>query len=375
MKPQFTVHIYTPQELNHSSYVQTGLFELENDGFLKTKVVLSFKKRLGSIHIKNSVVEHINTPHPKTSFYKLINHQNGKTVHFATDLYDASYSFSKYALDHCDFVFKRNYESKYVTQLPDAYQKKLHPLGWCFGVHSTYKKSNLKFYIGLLLSNVLLNIKTDRHFFIRILKTIQQQKKHWKFINTTRNLQSFDRQPTPPENDYIVFQTRCFVHENELALKELHQQRYQIIKLLQQHFPDQFKGGFIPTAIAKQKYNDALTNLPTDPASYLALVKASKIGIYTQGIQDSPAWKMAEYLSQGKVIIAQRFPTELPMPIENLKEVLIFDKIEEIPDLCKKVFSNKQLASDLSANGREYYQLYISPGRNVKRILNLMLTE
>lgn len=375
MKPQFTVHIYTPQELNHSSYVQTGLFELEHSGFLKTKVVLSFKKRLGTIHIKNSVVEHINSPHPKTSFYKLINHQDGKTIHFATDLYDASSSFSKYALDHCDFVFKRNYQSKYISQLPEAYQNKLHPLGWSFGVHSKHKKSSLKFYSGLLVTNVLLNLKADRHFFSRVLKNIQQQKRHWKFINTTRNLQSFDTQPTPPENDYIVFQTRCFAHENEPQLKHLHQQRYRIIRLLKQHFPDQFKGGFIPTAIAKQKYNDALTNLPTDPASYLALVKASKIGIYTQGIQDSPAWKMAEYLSQGKVIIAQRFPTELPMPIENLKEVLIFDKIEEIPDLCKKVFSNKQLASDLSANGREYYQLYISPGRNVKRILNLMLTE
>lgn len=373
MKPQFTVRIYTPQELNHSSYVQTGLFELENDGFLQTKVVLSFKKRLGTIHIKNSIVDHTNNPHPKTSFYELINHQNGKNIRFATDLYDASYSFSKYALDHCDVVFKRNYESKYVTQLPNAYQEKLHPLGWSFGVHSTHKKSSVKFYSGLLLSNVLLNLKGDRHFFNRIIRAIQQQKKHWKFINTTRKLQSFDTQPTPPENDYIVFQTRCFAHENEPELKQLHLQRYRIIRLLQHHFPQLFKGGFINSTLVNEHYKDAVTNLKTDPQSYLQLVKSSKIGIYTQGIQESPAWKMAEYLSQGKIIIAQKFETELPVPLEDKTHVLFFDNEDAIVDLCHSVLNNPALAEKLSQNGRSYYEKHISPKQNIKRIMELML--
>lgn len=373
MKPKFTVHIYTPQELNHSSYVQTGLFELENDGYLKTKVVLSFKKRLGTIHIKNSGVEYINSPHPKTSFYKLINHQNGKTIHFATDLYDASHSFSKYALDHCDVVFKRNYESKYISQLPEAYQKKLLPLGWSFGVHSKHKKSSLKFYSGLLVTNVLLNLKADRHFFSRVLKNIQQQKRHWKFINTTRNLQSFDTQPTSPENDYIVFQTRCFAHENEPQLKHLHQQRYRIIKLLKHHFPKLFKGGFISSTLVNEHYKDAVTNLKTDPQSYLQLVKSSKIGIYTQGIQESPAWKMAEYLSQGKIIIAQKFETELPVPLEDKTHVLFFDKEDTFVDLCKSVLNDPTLAEKLSQNGRRYYEQHISPKQNIKRIMELML--
>lgn len=373
MKPQFTVRIYTPQELNHSSYVQTGLFELEKYGFLKTEVLLSFKKRLGTILIKNSVVENTNTPHPKTSFYELINHQNGKKVRFATDLYDASYSFSKYALDHCDVVFKRNYESKYISQLPEAYQKKLHPLGWSFGVHSKHKKSSFKFYSGLLVTNVLLNLKADRYFFSRILKTIQQQKRHWKFINTTRNLQSFDTQPTSPENDYIVFQTRCFAHENEPELKQLHQQRYRIIRLLQHHFPKLFKGGFIASALVNEKYKDAVTNLKTDPQSYLQLVTSSKIGIYTQGIQESPAWKMAEYLSQGKIIIAQKFETELPVPLEDTTHLLFFDNEDAIVDLCHLVLNDPKLAEKLSQNGRRYYEQNISPKQNIKRIMELML--
>src|SRR5690606_26428182 len=221
--------------------------------------------------------------------------------------------------------------------------------------------------------NARLNLKGDRHFFNRILETFQKQKKHWKFINTTRKLQSFETQPTPPEKDYIVFQTRCFANENDVQVKQLHQQRYRIILLLKHHFPKLFKGGFITSALVSEKYKDAVANLKTDPQSYLQLVKSSKIGIYTQGIQESPAWKMAEYLSQGKIIIAQKFETELPVPLEDTTHLLFFDDENAIVELCHLVLNDPKLAEKLSQNGRRYYEQNISPKQNIKRIMELML--
>src|SRR5690606_8698998 len=267
MNPQFTVNIYTPQELNHSSYVQTGLFELEKEGFLKANVVLSFKKRLGTIHIKNTIIENVNTSHPKTSFYELINHPNGKKIRFATDLYDASYSFSKYALEYCDFVFKRNYESKYIAQLNDSYQKKIHPLGWSFKVQSSFSKGSYKKLLSFVFTNLILNCKFDRYFFKRLFSTFLKLIKEWNNFKTTPILDVYNEQPTSPEKDYIVFQTRCFAHENEPELKQLHQQRYRIILLLKHHFPKLFKGGFITSELVNEKYKDALSNLKTDPQS------------------------------------------------------------------------------------------------------------
>ena len=64
---KITVKIFTPQELNHSSYIQTGLFELEHEGFLKTRVNLSIAKRLGTVRIIDSKINETNQPHPKTS--------------------------------------------------------------------------------------------------------------------------------------------------------------------------------------------------------------------------------------------------------------------------------------------------------------------
>jgi hypothetical protein len=375
MKSKYTVKIYAPQELNHASYVQTGLFELENEGFLSTKVMMSFKKRLGTISLKNAFLETNKAPHPKTSFYELTDLATNKTIHFATDLYDAADSFSEYALAHCDYVFKRNYESKYISQLPKKCQQKLHPLGWSFGVHSSFKKNDLKLFCSLMATNALLNLKPDRHFFTRILKTYRQQKKHWNFINTTRTLERFEEKPMPPANDFIVFQTRCFAHENTPELKQLHQQRYQIILLLRKQFPQLFKGGFIPSALVNQHYTDAVTNLQTDPQSYLQLVKSAKIGIYTQGIQDSPAWKMAEYLSQGKVIIAQKFNTKLSVALEHKKHLLFFNHIDEIPELCNLVLQDRALAEKLAHTGRMYYENHIAPKQNIKRLIELMLGE
>lgn len=367
------VKIYTPQELNHSSYIHTGLFELEKEGFLRTRIIFSVKKRPGTLHLKNNVLETRKATHPKTSFYELIDTKINHKITFATDLYDASYSFSEYALKHCDFVFKRNFETQHVSLLPEEYQKKILPLGWTFGVHLSKKNINFKFYWGLILSNLTIDLKPDRYFFNRLYNSLSKQQRHWSFIKTSRNINQFENNFSNFNSDLIIFQTRCFTNENNLELQELHQQRYHIIQLLQSHFPEQFRGGFISSEIAEKYYPDAITNLKTDPISYLELVKSSKIGIYTQGIQNSPAWKMAEYLSQGKVVIAQRFQTELAVPLEDQKHVLFFDDIKEIPELCDLIFKNQKLAEQLMENGRRYYENNIAPKQNIKRIIELML--
>lgn len=366
------VTIYTPQELNHSSYVQTGLFELEYEGFLATKVKISCAKRLGTLKIEGNELVITKQPHPKTSFYKLVD--DTTVIQFATDLYDASNSFSLYALQNCDYVFKRNFEKKYIEKLPVEYQHKVYPLGLTFGVHSKYKKSWYKFYFGLIFSNLLIEAKFDRFFLKRIQKSIQKQLAHWKFINTSRTINSFDSFEESTK-DIILFQTRCFLREDNQDLKEIHEDRYEIIKLLKKEFPQNFKGGFITSKIVNEKYNDAITNLKVDPESYLKLVKEAKIGIYTRGIQRSPAWKMAEYLSQGKVVIAEKLDTYLPNKLVDHKHLLFFDEIDEIPNLCREVLEDEVLADTLQKNARNYYEEHINPSKNIKRIIKFMLEK
>lgn len=366
------VNIFTPQELNHSSYIQTGLFELEKEGTIKTNVKISLSKRLGTIKIENNKLVQTNEPHPKTSFYEVEDKTSGKKIKFATDLYDASFSFSLYALEHCDFVFKRNFERKNIQSLPQKYQEKIVPLGLTFKVLSSNNKQSYKFLIGLILSNFLLSIKLDSYLFKRITSSLKKQLKHWINYKKSSFLTTYESSTTNLEN-YIFFQTRCFSNEDQADVLEIHKQRLRIVLLLKENFRENFKGGIIPSKIAETKYNEALTDQLTDANSYLELIKKAKIVIYTRGLVNSPAWKMPEYLSQGKVIIAEKLTAELPIPLTHGKEVLFFENEEEIPTIIQNTMYNNELCNSLAKNARSYFEQNVHPKENVKRMLNFML--
>ncbi len=375
MKPTCTVIIHTPQELNHSSYIQTGLFELEKIGLIHVEVQLYIKKNKGTVTVNNhGIITKTSRPHPKTSFYTLIDNSSKKKISFATDLYDFAEHFSEVALNTCDFYFKRSFESGSINPLQANSKAKIHRLGITFGTHSKYKRDASKFFLGLFLNNLSLNLKKDRYFFKRIFKTFNAQKKHWKFINTSRNISRFENFEQASENS-IMFQTRCFLHEKDEDVKQIHQQRYHIIKLLRQHFHDIFMGGFVPSKLVKKKYGDALTNVPTAPEEYLDALKNAKIVIYTRGLANSPAWKMAEYLSQGKVIIAEPLTTELPVPLTEGKELLYFHNDTELVEKIKMVLEDETLATHLSKNARTYFETHVHPVQNTKRILELILNK
>lgn len=373
--PNYTVIIHTPQELNHSSYIQTGLFELEHFGLIKVKVRLYIKRNKGTLTVDGQGnIKTTSRPHPKTSFYTLIYNGSKKKITFATDLYDFAEHFSEIALRECDFYFKRNFESRFVNVLQGNYRAKIKKMGIAFGCNSPHKYGSLKFLAGLFSSNLRLNIKPDRHIFARLFQTYAAQRKHWKFINTSRSIQRFENYALAAENS-IMFQTRCFLHENDLDVKQIHQQRYHIINLLRQHFPNNFKGGFVPSKIATEKYGDALTNVPVAPEAYLDAMKKAKIVIYTRGLANSPAWKMAEYLSQAKVIIAEPLTAELPEPLTDGKELLYFNNDAELIEKINLVLTDDKLAQHLSKNAHLYFEEHVHPVQNTKRILELMLNQ
>jgi len=373
--PKYTVIIYTPQELNHSSFIQTGLFELEKLGYINVKIKLDTNKSLGRFVVEeNNIKEELNQAFPKVSYYKLINNETKRALIFATDLYDFSNEFSLAAKNNCDYVFKRNFESSFVNKLPKKYQEKIAPLGLTFGVHSEFKRKGWLFFIGLLLSNLKVNYKFDRTLFKRISNTLKRQIKHWDFVQTSRKISRFSSSQKATKKT-VFFQTRCFLYDTDEDVVNIHEQRYHIIKLLKKTFPSYFLGGFIASRIATKKYSDALSNVPSAPELYLDTLKNAKIVIYTRGLVNSPAWKMAEYLSQGKVIIAERLTAELPVPLVHGKEVLFFDSDEELIANIKMVLDDNDLCDRLSKNAKTYFDENVHPVKNVKRILDLMITK
>jgi|GEM_PF-1355755 len=371
-----TVIIHTPQELNHSSYMQTGLFELAHAGLINVEVKISIRKNRGAFSIdKNGNVLVDNRAFPKASYYKLIDSSTHKKISFATDLYDNASDFSKYALEHCDFYFKRNYESFSAEIINKKYFNKVMPLGLTFRVETSLLTSRKKIEWGVLGSNLRLNFKLDRRLLNRLKDHFDKASRHIHDSRDNRDIKRFEDYERTLTDNTILFQTRCFLHEKDKDVKQIHQQRYRLIKLLRREFPQRFLGGFMSSKIVNELYSDALTNVPSAPEEYLNAVKKAGIVIYTRGLVNSPAWKMAEYLSQGKVIIAEPLTAELPVPLVDGKELLYFHTDEELIDKIKLVSEDKALAASLSKNARAYFEKHVHPVQNVKRILELMLNK
>jgi hypothetical protein len=374
MKTPYTVIIYTPQDLNHASYIQTGLFELEHRSLINCKIKVSIGEKRGRIDTSSGNAIISTHPQQKTSYYKLIDHETSREYLFATDLYDISYYFSEYALKNCDFIFKRNYISKDIKSLKPEYQAKIYPMGLTLGLQSVHRKFWSILSIAHFLSNLKLQLKFDRNLIKRIRKVIQSSAIHRKYVNNGRLLTKLEETPSKSELK-VFYQVRCFPQMDIAFVKEINNQRGSLIRLFKKELGKKYSGGLVPDSIAKTYYPDYITSLPTDPNSYLDEMKKSAICIYTKGLQDSPARKLAEYLALGKCIVAERYATEFPVPLENGKNIIFFDTPEECVKICKQLLKNPEQVESLSLNARAYFETHIHPVQNVKRILELMLKK
>lgn len=376
MTNRYLITIYTPQEYNHSSYIQTGLFELEKQGILDIEIKLSLKYSRGKYCIENGTLIETDEYSPKTSFYKLLDRLTNTETMFACDLYDLDNHFSSYALQSCDYVFKRNYVQEKIDRLPERYRNKVLQLGLTFGVHSESHKGLIKFLITNYIGAIYWNLKWDKRILKRVFNSLQKAHNHWRHIRTSRKISLFDSITKPiSSTQTILFQTRCFNSDTDPDVLAIQEQRYDIIKLLKKEFPTLFKGGFVTSKMAELKYSDAITNIPSDPVSYLNAVKDSSIVIYTRGLKNSPAWKMAEYCSQGKIIIAERLTAELSEDLVDGKHLLFVDNYEELLYKINLVLEDALLRDTLSKNARAYYINTIHPKQNMRRILKIIGCE
>lgn len=372
MANNIQVTIYTPQDLNHSSYMQAGLFELEKKGFLKVKIAYNTKKRFGRVSTENGSLEFSNHPQPKTSYYLLEDLDRQKEIFFAADLYDISHFFSSYALENCDYIFKRNFESKHIHTLNNRYKAKIYPAGLTFGCQTDIRKKWTLFKIAHFISISKLRLKFDRNILQRIRNVIKHTSEHYRYVTHGRSLEGFRGYHSDVQLR-VFYQVRCFPRIEEPDVKIIHEERSTLIKVLKKRLGDKFLGGLVPSEVSKNYYPECLTNLPTDPVSYLNLIKSSAICIYTKGLQNSPARKLSEYLSQGKCIVAEPFSTELNVPLEHGKHLMFYNSPEECAEICEELLNNPKKVKELSDNARQYYEDFVDPEINVKRMIETML--
>lgn len=376
MKPNaalLKIEVQVPQEFNHASYPITGFYNYAKANgipFCFSYLPKAFK---GELLVTNGLVKSRNRIHQKTSYYTFTIKQDSITrkISVAIDLYDLNNSFSQYALANADVVYKRSYNSAVIKHLPKAYQEKLKPFGLTYPVKGEWAK-NIKLYrLSVFLSNVMAHWKWDKAILSRwfsIRKDIYKQAEH--FEKNILPESSFC--PSANTTGKIFYQKRFFEDERDEDTLQIHQNRYELVKVLRNQYQSRFVGGLAKSKLVTAKYSDALSNIAT-PQEFMQALEECKIAVYTRGLVHSTGWTLAEYMAKEKVIIAERLYNELPEPLIHGQHVLFFSTPQEVIELIKALDDDAHLSRQLSDNARKYFEMYVLPERRAVTIIKDIL--
>lgn len=355
---------YVPKELNHFSYLYTSLIEYSKSGQIKLRLSNKNHSVIGRISVENEV-DRTNHSFRKVCFVNCYDADNNKW-RLAFDFDDIPYFFSTKALEQCDVVYKRCYQSKFIQRLPENLGRKIKPMGLPFMVRPDKLQSRNKLLVLYVLQGVYDSIKLDRLFFKRSSSALVKRLEEIREFIGTRKFSDFEKYSEGSLNK-IFFQKRLMNQRENEDAEKINEERVQLVTLLKRKFPKHFIGG-----IKKDSYSDSIdTSLHTNFSSqqeFLNEMRNARICIYTRGLSFSTGWTLSEFLSQGKVIVGEQLYNELPHPLMNGKHLVTCDKLKDIPDVCDTLLSDKVKMDKLSREARKYYEAYVSPRNFLKQL-------
>src|SRR5581483_1058820 len=113
--------------------------------------------------------------------------------------------------------------------------------------------------------------------------------------------------------------------------------RLALVRALRRAFGERFLGGVVRTPLAERLCPDAISPLPSAHRAYARWSSAPLIGIYSRGLHDSIAFKLPEYMANGKAIVAEGMPRDaiLPAPLAENHDYLPFATPDECVAQCE----------------------------------------
>ena len=192
----------------------------------------------------------------------------------AVDLHDQSEVFALGALQICDCYFKRSLHWPDVASLPADLARKVKPFGLNYACRTHRTTAWLMRRTGFLLS-------------ARGLAGIRRMHQHLQLPYVI----DFYQTPATVLESTVVFQTRVWEPDDTNGeTDEINEGRVAIIRALKEAFGDRFKGGLVPTPLARTRYPHEVSRFSSRRKLYTAMSKRNLIGVYTRGLNHSHAF-------------------------------------------------------------------------------------
>jgi Glycosyl transferases group 1 len=276
----------------------------------------------------------------------------------AVDLHDQSDVFADNALELCDVYLKRSFERAHIGQLPPVAAAKLIPFGLNHPCRT--RGSTVRF----LWSTAPALIRAHRGWFQNIRYQVQLPLPH-----------RYEQPPTVPLRARIVFQPRVWTDDEAPGeAQSINDRRVTLLRALRSTFTDRFVGGLVATRFALDRYPQDVSQHSSHRSRYLAMSKENLIGIYTQGLWGSNAFKLSEYLAASQCIVAEPPRGELPVPLKAGTHYLPFETLEQCMAACRRLLADHELATSMRRANHEYYLSSVEPSARMARVVRIAAT-
>jgi len=343
-----TVYLAPNHDLLHSLRLYTGLIELEGKGEIR----LRFRR-----------------PKPSEAILAKFDHAICATVHSSQrnrswllgfDLSDHAFWSRSELLKACDFYFKRSFYRTDMASLPPDLAAKVLPFGLNF---AACRLSTARVLPRILLGRFSRYLRSPR-------KAIRRLRQQTAIFAVTPTPEAFEVTPSQPLEELILLQTRVYAPSDYNGdVWALNNERVALVRALRAQFGQRFQGGVVRDGFSLQHYGDSVTSLPSRPKDFISWSKRALIGIYTPGLYESVAFKLAEYLAGSKCILAPTLRNELPAPLVPGKHYLSFSTVEQCVSLCDELLSSPKRARELREAAWEYYAAEVQPAAQMRRCL------
>lgn len=292
---------------------------------------------------------------------------DGSSRRLAFDLHDSASQYSAEALQSCDLYFKRSCLSSDVAMLAADLKHKVRPFGLNYGTRTN--RAGLFLLAALTPSLILAGVR-HRRAALRVASLKKQDVKNFVSLPT---FGAYEWTPDAPVEDAVVFQTRLW-EADDVGLdraEEVNEPRVALVRELRREFGVRFRGGLVPTPIARRLYPALLSTAPTRRGAYIGFAKRCLVAVSTRGLHHSLPFKVSEALASSKVLVTTPLRNELPTPLESGHHYVEFDerRAESCIAACASALENPVRAREFRRAAWDYYRREVQPTTHVMNLL------
>ena len=367
VKPKVT--FYATSDNRHQPYLLNGLMALAADGEIELRVLPRAPRIRDRLVVVGEQFQRVSRPYPWSYRLNIWDPASGRSVRAAVDLQDWKHFLSHGDVTSCDVLFKRSYDPQIASRVSSKFGIAVIPAGMTHSAAVEDHRYGSVLALARLAGRVESLLTSPRRGATALCKMLTK--------HSPPRSQGGQVAPVTvlSENlmDFAFFQIKCHGDGTWPEAEELNRDRAALIREMRSSLGTRFQGGMYFDGPPRPEFADCVSNLPSTTTEYLKLVAGAAVVISTNGFGGSVPWKLCEYLSLGKCVVAEELAVGLPTPLVSGKDVFFFKSREECARQCLKLLADPATREKMEERARQYYLKHVAPAAAVRRYLEMAI--